>query len=311
MKIFGAGLAGLLAGCQFQNAQIFEAGPSTQANHKAVLRFRTPAVGESVGIDFRKVPVTKGIWMDGKSARPSIRNANLYSQKVIGKLADRSIFNIESVERFIAPEDFLAQLVDRCASRIQWDHKIEPDEFRSFGVSEPKISTLPMNLACKFVDGMTKEMIASGAPIFESLPIKVKRWRVPGADVFQTIYFPDPQITLYRASITGDLLIAEYMDNVPRATIGGDGDGEILDAFGIKFGEPIETTKQRLGKIAPIDDDWRKQFMFGLTQHFNVYSLGRYGTWRNILLDDVLHDIAVLKKLMRTNSSYERRKAMS
>src|SRR5262245_20189064 len=59
MIIWGAGLAGLLAGTQFQTATIVEAGPEGMANHMAVLRFRTSAVGDATGIPFRKVKVYK------------------------------------------------------------------------------------------------------------------------------------------------------------------------------------------------------------------------------------------------------------
>jgi len=37
---------------------------------------------------------------------------------------------------------------------------------------------------------------------------------------------------------------------------------------------------------------------------YNVYSLGRYATWRNILLDDVYHDINVIKQLMDSDGYY-------
>lgn len=297
MKIYGAGIAGLMAGCMFQNARIYEAGSFKQSQHKAVLRFRSSAVGDAVGIDFRKVRVNKGLWVDGKSVEPSIALANLYSQKVVGKLADRSIWNLAPAERFIAPEDFIEQLVDRCDNRITWNHKITRDEV--LAEREPIVSTLPMKLMAQFMaNEMSGEMIQA-APDFSFAPIVVRRYRIPGADVFQSIYFPELETTLYRASITGDLLIAEYVDEVD--------DYDFFAAFGLKrdYCVPIETVKQGFGKIAKIDDEWRKQFIFWLTHQHNIFSLGRFGTWRNILLDDVLNDLAVLKKLMKT-TTYDR-----
>lgn len=291
MKIFGAGLAGLLAGCHFQRATIFEAGPEDVVNHKAVLRFRSSAVGDSVGVDFRKVKVHKGLW-DGGNVQPSIQLANLYSLKVIDRLADRSIWNLEPCERFIAPDDFIGQLAERCGGRIVWNHKVTAEEFAD--PHHTKVSTIPMKVAT----GMLK---TNDAPEFNFAPITVKRWRVPGADVFQTIYFPSPETTLYRASITGDLLIAEYVDEADNY--------DLFEAFGLQecMCEPIEKVSQRFGKISPVEDAWRKKFIFDLTTYHNVYSLGRFATWRNLLLDDVLKDIYVLKKLMKT-SSYERSK---
>lgn len=294
MKIFGAGLAGLLAGCHFQRATIYEAGDSDTVNHKAVLRFRTSAVGDSVGIDFRKVRVYKNLW-DGKPVAPSIQYANWYSQKVIGKLADRSIWNLDAVDRFIAPDDFIGQLAERCADRIVWNHKVTDEDIAKAKAStEHIVSTLPMSLMVRF----------TGKPCdqeFKSEKITVRRWRIPNADVFQTVYFPSLETSLYRASITGDLLIAEYADEAD--------DYDFFPAFGISESmcEPIEKVSQRFGKIAKIDDVWRKQFIYDLTTTYGIYSLGRFGTWRNLLLDDVLKDIYVLKKLMK-GSAYERSK---
>lgn len=305
MKIYGAGIAGLLAGCHFQRATIFEAGSEGQVQHKAVLRFRTPAVGDAVGVDFRKVVVHKGICVGRKSVAPSIKLANLYSKKVIGKLADRSIWKLEPSERYIAPEDFLAQLAERCSGRIVWNHSVTSGEV--FGSDEPAISTLPMSLMHKWATERGAVEVPE-APEFKHAPIVVRRWRIPDADVFQTIYFPSPETSLYRASITGDLLIAEYVAEGNNIN----DDWDLFDAFGLSLhdGVPIEKVSQRYGKIAKIDDGWRKNFMFELTHRHQIYSLGRFGTWRNVLMDDVLHDIGVVKKLMNT-TTYDRRRALA
>lgn len=298
MKIYGAGIAGLLAGCMFQTARIFEAGSYNQSQHKAVLRFRSSAVGDAVGIDFRKVKVHKGLWLDGKNVEPSIQLANWYSTKVIGRLADRSIWNLDAVERFIAPEDFIEQLVDRCGNRISWNHPVTREEV--VGCSEPAISTLPMPIMSKFMGNELSKEMAKRVPEFSYAPIDVRRYRIPGADVFQSIYFPSLSTNLYRASITGDLLIAEYVDEA-------DDHDDLFEAFGLIREDcvPIERVSQRYGKIAKIDDAWRKQFIFEMTHKHNIFSLGRFGTWRNILLDDVLNDLSVLKKLMNS-TTYER-----
>lgn len=283
MKIFGAGLAGLLAGCHFQTAEIYEA-KSKQESHKALLRFRTKAVGDAVGIDFKKVRVHKAIWHDGSFHQPNPMLANMYSNKVIGNLSDRSIWNIDSVNRYIAPEDFIDQLIERCASRIHWEHSISPADMN---ITQLSISTLPLSTM--------HDWVGVGEADFSYKPIAVRRYRIPNADVYQTIYFPDPEISLYRASITGDLLIAEYMHRAE--------DGHFPNAFGISEldCQSLGCDIQSFGKINAIDDEWRKGFIYDLTTKYNIYSLGRYATWRNILLDDVLNDIAVVKKLMKSN----------
>lgn len=288
MKIYGAGIAGLLAGSIFQSARIYEAGNENAVQHKAVLRFRSSAVGDAVGIDFKKVRVHKGLYFNGDFVRPNIMLANMYSQKVIGRLADRSIWNLDPVDRYIAPEDFIGQLAERCSGRVTWNHTLTADEI--LNSDEQAISTLPMSLMAKFVG-------AENAPEFKYEKIVVKRWRIPNADVYQTIYFPEYFLNVYRASITGDLLIAEYIKEED------DDDYELMSAFGLNKKDciPIEKVSQKYGKIAKIDEEWRKKFIYELSAQHNIFSLGRFSTWKNILVDDAMKDIQVIKKLMNSN----------
>lgn len=294
MRIYGAGFAGLLAGTMFQNAELFEAGPPEQAQHRAILRFRSSAVGDAVGIEFKPVRVRKAIYFANGFVEPDIRLANWYAAKVVGRYEDRSIWSVGTVDRWIAPETLLEQLAERCGERVYWNTKIEACHIGS--THEPAISTLPMSLMAKFIGH-------DSAPKFNSRPIYIHRFRVKNCNVHQTIYFPSPTTHLYRASIVGDLLICECtsLESLPY--------NDILTAFGFwpEDIEHIDTTEQKYGKISPIDPVWRKQFMFDLTQRYNIFSLGRFGTWRNILLDDVLKDIAVIRKLMNS-PSYERAK---
>jgi len=286
MVIYGAGLAGLLAGCVFQAATIHEASPPHTTTHRALLRFRSKAVADAVGIEFRPVCVRKGLWYQNAFHPPTIQLANWYSRKVTDQLLDRSIWDLSSVERYIAPENLIEQLIDRCSTRIQWNSPLTAMPAKGDG---PVISTIPMSLMV----GMTPPPLPP--PVFRFQPIIVRRWRVPTADVYQTVYIPDPNTSLYRVSITRDLVIAEYMREAD--------DYDFWRAFGLTGDEatPLEVTRQRFGKIAPIEDRWRKQFMFHLTQTYGMYSVGRFATWRNILLDDVIHDLAIIKRMINAN----------
>lgn len=286
MNIIGAGIAGLMAGSIFQRATIFESGPESQMSHKAVLRFRSSAVGEAVGVEFKKVIVNKGLWIDERFVAPNIQLANLYSKKVIGRLADRSIWKLEPVERFVAPDDLVQRMAERCAGRIHWNTPVT----LPLSSAAPTISTIPMDAMAKMLGIDTAEVAFSYAPI------KVRRWRVPGANVFQTVYFPSPETNLYRASITGDLLIAEYKDE--------EDDHDFLPAFGLTHTDVVahDSTKQRYGKIAPINERWRKSFIMNVSDKHNIYSVGRFSTWRNILLDDALKDIHIVKRLIEEGS---------
>lgn len=103
---------------------------------------------------------------------------------------------------------------------------------------------------------------------------------------------------MYRASITGDLLICEFAGEIV-----GDWQDDLEKAFSLpsSYTELDETT-QRYGKIAPIDAAQRKQIIYLLTRDHGIYSIGRFATWRNILLDDVVSDAIAVKSLMTASA---------
>lgn len=288
MIVIGAGLAGLVAAVSnFQRAKLIEAGSREQLLHRAVLRFRSKVVGDACGVDFREVVVHKGIVEDGEFVQPTIRRANNYSRKVIGRLADRSIWNLAPATRYVGPHDLIEQLIERVGDRIEWDTKIE----NITDVDDAHIiSTAPMPVLKKLL-GIEDNID------FAFSPIVVNRFVIPDCDLFQTVYFPSIETPVYRASITGDLLIIESMRDSPS----DNQLREVLSAFGIRYFEAQrkDTTRQGFGKIAPIDEAWRRNFILQATLKHGVYSLGRFATWRSgVLLDDVLHDCSVIKKLI-------------
>lgn len=298
--IVGAGLAGLIAAHAWTSAKVFEAG-SPAANHRALLRFRSDAISRLTGIPFRKVRVRKGLWVDGNYHTPSIRLANMYSQKCLGRLEpDRSIWNLDCVERFIAPDDLYEQMVANAGDRISWNTPIDFSLARASGLQF--VSTAPMNVTLGLV-GMLKELVV--VPQFNRSEITVQRFNLPGADLFQTIYFPSSDTSVYRASMTGSMLIVEHIGS-PK------GLQQVFDAFGFSaaLAQPLGHTKQSYGKIAPIEDSVRKGLLLRLTREHRIFSLGRFATWRNILLDDVVQDIDVLKRLMR-DDGYDLFKGMT
>lgn len=298
--IAGAGLAGLIAAHAFPRMPIFEAADGPADNHKALLRFRSSVVGDLVGIEFRPVEVRKGIWMNGGFVAPTIQTANLYSRKVLGgKMLPRSIWNLDPVTRYIAPETFYEELIENVGSRIEWGTQVKFVPHHG----APLISTAPLPVMAEYLDDFHATEVT-----FEREPITVQRFRVPGADVYQTVYFPGHDTDLYRASITGDLLICEFAgDGILRHGWAN----MVRDAFGICPStlypdNKLERVAQKYGKIAPIDEAKRKALIGRLTTENNIYALGRFATWRNLLLDDVVKDIAVIKRLMK-GDAYGRR----
>lgn len=290
--IIGAGLAGLVAAHAWPQLPVLEAAPAPAKAHRAVLRFRSEAVAQLTGIEFRRVRVRKGVWFRGAFREPTIQAANLYAVKVAGRaVGERSIWNLDPVDRYIAPPNFYEQLVVSVSPRISWG---TPADFA--GMRTPVISTAPLPLTLDAVG-------LQAGYAFERAAIRVRRYEVRGADVFQTIYFPSPETAMYRASITGALLIIESVvsDNYEdRPAV----DLEVARrAFGIddELITPVDDVEQRYGKIVELPPAERKRLLFELTHRRQIYSLGRFATWRNILLDDVVNDIAVIKRLMRSS----------
>lgn len=312
MIILGAGLAGCIAAHLFPGSKILEAGSADKVigAHKALLRFRSDALSKITGVPFRRVKVHKAVVSEGKyylsEVPPYLQN--WYSRKVTGAIADRSISNLAPVDRWIAPDNFHEQLVDRIVESIQFSWPVEtvsPILICQFGAGvgidrtdEPVLSTIPLPAMLKAAR-MEQDHLA-----FVRAPIHVQRKRVKRCDVHQTVYFPDPNLNVYRASITSNLLIMECVKGLPEVT-----DIEaVLWAFGLSGSdlEPVmsEISMQQYGKIVPLQDDARHAILLRLSREMNVYSFGRFGTWRNLLLDDLPADAEKIRMLMRM-SDYE------
>jgi hypothetical protein len=286
-SIIGAGLSGLIAAQIFQKSEVFESQPEPQAMHRAVLRFRSDAIAKLTGIDFAAVTVRKGIWMDGAFVAPTIQIANMYSKKVIGHYeSERSIWNLEAATRFIAPENFYEQLVELAGARVAWNVNYSFSAPRE----EPLISTVPLPV---LLAGIT--MVGPQLKLVRA-PIVVKRYRIPQCNLYQTIYFPSLTENVYRASITKDLLIVELRQdgfvNLPM----------IMESFGLDDFDPLDSSKQQYGKIIPLDGETRRGLLHRLTMEHQIYSLGRFATWRNILLDDVVQDASAIRRLLMMSS---------
>lgn len=290
MKILGAGMSGLLAAHSFPSADVFEAAGPDKMPHSALLRFRSSAVGDAVGVEFRRVRVRKGIWMNRRFVPPDIRNANLYALKVAGLALDRSIWNVETVERFIAPDDFVAQMRHGVESRIHWNTPVS-----MLAGTEPVISTVPMPVLARILG----EHAQLSRQTFQHAEIYVSQYHIPGADVFQTVYFPTPDTPVYRASITGSTLIVESTEPNDDVEV-------VCEAFGLPSVRADQMIKpvheQKYGKIVPIDERVRRQFISHASRVHNVYSLGRFAVWKNVLMDDVVHDLSVVKRLIRADN---------
>lgn len=299
LQIWGAGMAGLIAAnvLRKHNPIVYEAKSELPHNHKALLRFRTDKVSIATGIPFKKVSIRKAIWHDGKLYNESnLKFDNLYSQKVTGTVAKRSIENFHGEVRYIAPHDFVERLAE--GVEIEYNHKVEQPS------SSAAISTLPMPLNMK-IAGLAdstkyecKEICSVNFFIEEPL-----------VDVYQTIYDVDENTPFYRLSISGNEGIFEGRKEVIDALSEKDPDFNLVrlilrEYFGIKDAEFTIPAKvvQPLGKIIPVDDTVRRNNILNLSRERQIYSLGRFATWRQIMLDDVIGDIDVIEKIMKQDN---------
>ena len=295
MKIIGAGLAGLLSAHMLPEARVHEACEELKRGHFAVLRHRSNNISAATGVPFKEIKVVKSIWKavnnvwQGEHAKPDIQLCNLYARKVAGMVCDRSIWTADGVaKRWLAPDNFINKMAGPIMDRIEFSSKVDSDFLKR--QDEPIISTMPMPVLAKML-GIKMPNIRN-----DSTPITVKRFKVPANNIYQTIYFPDPNNPVYRATLHEDLLIVEGVkdkyDIDWREWVGA--------SFGLeeKTMLPIGVHEQKYGKITPIDDDFRKSFILHVTMKYNIWSVGRFATWRNLLLDDVHDDILKIKEMM-------------
>ncbi len=293
MNIIGAGLTGLIAAYAFKDAVIHEYLKEPRV-HKAVLRFRTEEVSKLTGIPFKKVTVHKAVSVSGGFVTPNLRHMNHYSLKVTGGYSERSIGNLEPAIRYIAPIDFHQQMLEHHKDRILFGSCVPLTK-----MTTPIISTLPLSvLVDKFkLDAqLPKEALASA-------PIYVTTATVGNCDLYQTVYFPELDTPIYRASITGNQIIIESMRQIDISAT-----RNVIETFGLKnasFSNVVLNIEQKIGKFEPLEEEYRKQLMYDITTSLGIYSLGRHATWRKILLDDVVQDINQIQRMIKT-SAYDR-----
>lgn len=303
MIIIGAGLAGLLAGNMLAHRKptVHEAQPALPNNHSAVLRFRSGVVGDVTGIPFKKVTMVKCVlpW------RNPVADALAYSFKNTGFYkSDRSITSGTVVgDRFIAPPNLIEKLAERCT--IEVDKPATAGSLKLMAQDRvPIVSTMPMPMLMEILDyPRHKDMQFSYTP-----GINI-RAAVRKCDAYVSIIVPSPQHEFSRISLTGNELIIEFPG------IDGDMDAMFVrtqahraaEMLGINSHdlENITFKKQKYAKILPIDEDARRDFIYWASSTHNIYSLGRYATWRpKLLLDDLVQDIRLIDGWVQRNDKY-------
>lgn len=316
-------MAGLLAANMLRRheVKVLEKAQSLPDNHTAVLRFKTTAVSDATGIPFTKETVHKGLLKNDEVVNTAtLQDSNRYSLMVTGgNLFNRSIMNLESGERWCAPKDFVQQMARKVDIMFNvncgFGSHTNPDFIMP---DQPVISTVPMPF-------MMDMMGWRNLPEFKYLPVWTIKTTVlgPTIKVCQTIYNIN-RLSWYRATLHGQELTLEFMDEPAESMVQEviveamrafgfgidfvrDLSGEIKGyshEYGFSTGAPT-LNKIAIGKIQPIDETVRKRFLLWLTEKHNIYSLGRFATWRNILLDDIVKDVKQIESMIERQHTYE------
>ena len=315
MKIFGAGMAGLIAGCMIRDepVTIYESAPVLPNNHSAVLRFRSRIVADTLDIQFKKVMMMKCV----EPWRNSVADILSYSRKTNGTYQFRSSITADgSMQyRYIAPPDFIEQMAARLAEPIQFRYTVDASIFELCKRSKV-ISTIPMPVMMKLLGW-------SDVPEFKSVMGFNINFVVPNMDTYATIYIPDPKFPYNRVSVTGNRVTLEFAcPNHSESEIKLEVDYlsttrqslerlalDSLQHLGVQEEEVSDVTikMQRYAKILPIDENIRKRFIMWASEEYGIYSLGRFATWRpNLLLDDVVNDVRVIRSIIQ-NGTYDHR----
>ena len=296
MFIIGAGISGLLAARMLWHKEpiILEKQPSLPNNHSAVLRFRSDVVANVTGIEFKKVQVIKGSlrW------RNPIADALSYAEKNTGKLrSDRSLpTSVSTVERYIAPPDFIAQIASGLEHKINFGADAHSYLWKE---SSTFISTIPMPDLMRMLDypNIPDFQVVSGTNMIAT---------VSRCDAYVSLYVPNPFYHFSRVSLTGDELIVEF----PHEETNPEMIYAAAGLVGIARDRLSDVTikPQKYAKIQPIDERTRKTFIAYATDKYNIYSLGRYACWRpSLLLDDLVKDIRLIERWMN-DGAYAMRK---
>lgn len=294
LTIVGAGLAGLLSAnmLRHHNPTVIEAQSTLPNNHSAVLRFRTDKIGLVLNIPFKKVQMIKAPipW------RNPVADALSYSLKNTGTMrSDRSIIaGIVHEDRYIAPPNLIEQMAVPLSITFG-------RQFHFASAEAPAISTIPMPLLMRLLK-------YPNLPTFSHVSGLNIHAKIAACDAYTSILVPDPKDLFSRISITGDQMIIELPFDT---TIDSDALEMIVrDASGYAGIDPkdiseVAVHKQAYAKINPIPEDIRRDFIHWASMEHNIYSLGRFATWRpSLLLDDLVRDVQLIDKWISKKDKY-------
>lgn len=308
VRIIGAGMAGLLAGAMFRGeAQIYEAAPSLPNNHHALLRFRSNEISHYLNIPFQEVDVLKVV----REYVNPVAQAIAYSRKATGTASLRSSVTAEGKieRRYIAPDDFIHQMAAHQHNPIVYDSPVMDKSWFEEPAAKgtPVISTMPMPRLMDVLGYPHRSSFGyrHGWVINASLNIESR--------ACATIYYPDPAMPIIRATLTNALLQIELIEDYERNDTMWPIEqvmSLVMADFGLdSISYEMKLEAQKYAKISPIPERERRRFIMWATDHFGIYSVGRFAIWKpGLLLDDVFKDIMKIQRMIKSTNYSDRLK---
>ena len=316
IHVVGAGLTGLIVSnllvARGYDVTVFELQEELPHNHRAVLRFRSPKLGDALGIEFEKVQAL--LCLSNYYYPNPLVSAMHYSRATNGIMrTDRSITRLmdgpKLVDRWIAPANLRDILLERIRDRVQFGtpHKI----IACKGIvltTVPMYSTFEHASSLKIKSWQGKEIEFCAAP-YTTVTMKCN-----DMDAYGTVYNVMPNVSSpwTRLSITGSEIILEMSERWGVGCLDRDEVGKraktlakviLFLALEIDQIPDKPHVYRSLGdRISPIDERTRKSFIMYLTDQHQVYSIGRFATWRpGMLLDDLIKDTAIVASMIEGN----------
>ena len=299
--IVGAGLAGLLAAAIMRDRvfKVIESQPKLPNNHTAVMRFRSRAVADATNIPFRRVPVAWAV--QHKQGYNDLAKAMMYSWNCTRtydptRSIARFLPGLFLDHRYVSPLNLPSLLANKVMAPIDYGMI-----FGDFSPGDrPIISTMPMPVLGKKLGYKFQSRFISRSGTNYVTTIRHKDDSRGEIDCYATLYNPFGEIS--RLTITGNKLIAEsYSDSIAEDYWVS---GFMSRCFGLDMNEGVDfgdmkVHRQRYAKIVPIEEEERRHFIRWATREHNVYSLGRYATWRpGLLLDDLVQDVRLITEMI-------------
>ena len=314
--VVGAGLSGLIAANLLKSRgydiEVYEIQSTLPDNHQAVLRFRSPALGEALGIPFKRVRAILCIAPSRNPFDNPLGASLAYSYATTGvRRTDRSITRLldgpQVVERWVAPLDFRGILLERIKDRVMFDCCWLPTKYSD--EDQPIISTVPMSSLYK----MVKKNIPFDPPDFQAGEYLVISTNVAGLDAYGSMYNSNPSThnPWTRVSITGSRVTMEVSMVWSQVGISSRTGTLFRDILEDMFNLNIDYKKSspvihhsKTDRILPIPDRFRKAFIMYMTDKHDVYSVGRFATWRpGMLLDEIIQDTNIVASMIEGDTA--------